>query len=183
MGLRKINNILHRDIGYFFVFMTIVYALSGVALNHTKDWNPDFQITKKEISLDLPKSRELINEKTLITELKRIGEFDKYLMTDYPSKNKIKVYYKNGSLLIDIKKSIGKLERLNKRPIFYEFNLIHRNPGGIWTLIVDIYAISLLLLAITGMFVIKGKNSFQKRGKWFVAAGFLFTIIMILLIN
>jgi len=82
MGLRKINNILHRDIGYFFVFMTIVYALSGVALNHTKDWNPDFQITKKEISLDLPKSRELINEKTLITELKRIGEFDKYLMTD-----------------------------------------------------------------------------------------------------
>ena len=183
MGLRKINNILHRDIGYFFVFMTIVYALSGVALNHTKDWNPDFQITKKEISLDLPKSRELINEKTLITELKRIGEFDKYLMTDYPSKNKIKVYYKNGSLLIDIKKSVGKLERLNKRPVFYEFNLIHRNPGGIWTLIVDIYAFSLLLLAITGMFVIKGKNSFQKRGKWFVAAGFLFTIIMILLIN
>ncbi len=183
MELSKINKSLHRDIGYFFVFMTIVYALSGIALNHAKDWNPDFQIIKKEINLNLPKSKELIDEKTLINELKRIGEFDKYLMTDYPSKNKIKVYYKNGSLLIDIKKSIGKLERLSKRPVLYEFNLIHRNPGGIWTLIVDIYAFSLLLLAITGVFIIKGKNSFQKRGKWFVMAGFLFTIVMILFIT
>ena len=33
---RKWNRAVHRDFGYLFLGMTIIYALSGIALNHMK---------------------------------------------------------------------------------------------------------------------------------------------------
>jgi uncharacterized protein len=32
----------HRDIGYVAVGLTLVYAVSGVAVNHIADWDPNF---------------------------------------------------------------------------------------------------------------------------------------------
>ena len=42
--IRKLLRILHRDLGYFIVGMTIVYGLSGIFLNHRHDFNPDYKI-------------------------------------------------------------------------------------------------------------------------------------------
>ena len=49
---RKWNRAVHRDFGYFFLGMTIIYALSGIAINHLKDWNPNYKITAEEIQVD-----------------------------------------------------------------------------------------------------------------------------------
>src|SRR3989442_15423660 len=41
---------IHRDIGYLAVGFTMIYALSGIAMNHIDDWDPNFhatEITKK----------------------------------------------------------------------------------------------------------------------------------------
>ena len=41
---------VHRDIGYLAVGFTLIYALSGIAMNHIDDWDPNFhssEITKK----------------------------------------------------------------------------------------------------------------------------------------
>ena len=46
---RKWNNILHRDIGYLAVGMSIIYALSGIALNHLVDWNPSYEVTQQDV--------------------------------------------------------------------------------------------------------------------------------------
>ena len=42
--LRKWSRILHRDIGYFFIGTTLIYGLSGIALNHMNDWNPNYKV-------------------------------------------------------------------------------------------------------------------------------------------
>ncbi|HPE87100.1 MAG TPA: peptidase, partial [Bacteroidales bacterium] len=34
MNFRKIVRITHRDLGYFFFAMTLIYALSGIGMNH-----------------------------------------------------------------------------------------------------------------------------------------------------
>ncbi|MEK7239068.1 MAG: hypothetical protein AAB224_00640 [Gemmatimonadota bacterium] len=39
--------------------------------------------------------------------------------------------------------------------------------------IADIYALALILLAVTGLFVIKGKQGITRRGGWLTAAGTL----------
>ena len=42
--------------------------------------------------------------------------------------------------------------------MLFEINQLHLNtPKGVWTIIADVYAIALILLAITGMFVLKGR--------------------------
>jgi len=37
---RKLIIATHRDVGYFFAGLTVLYAVSGVAVNHIDDWNP-----------------------------------------------------------------------------------------------------------------------------------------------
>ena len=67
---RKWNKAIHRDFGYFFLGMTIIYGLSGIALNHMQDWNPNYVIINKEIQVDLT------NKKLDKAEIKAI--LDKY---------------------------------------------------------------------------------------------------------
>ena len=55
MKLRKWNRIIHRDMGYIFFGMSVIYGLSGIALNHLDDWNPNYIIKIREVILeDLP---------------------------------------------------------------------------------------------------------------------------------
>lgn len=185
MDWRKTNKVIHRDLGYLFVFLTIIYAISGIAFNHLGEWNSNFIIEKQEINnLNLSASKAGFDEEILKSELKRIDQYHNYLMVDFPSESKIKVYFKNGSLLYDLNSKEGELERVSKRPLLYEINYFHRNPGGLWVWISDIFALSLITLAITGLFLSKGKNGFQGRGKWLVSIGTITTIFfMFLLFN
>ena len=44
MKARKLIIATHRDIGYFFAGLTVLYAISGVAVNHIDDWNPSYVV-------------------------------------------------------------------------------------------------------------------------------------------
>ncbi len=71
--LRKWSRILHRDIGYFFIFTSLIYGISGIALNHMSDWNPNYSVDIDyfETSLNL---RNSTNVKSNI--LKLLDEVD-----------------------------------------------------------------------------------------------------------
>ncbi|MCB9249541.1 MAG: hypothetical protein H6613_13830 [Ignavibacteriales bacterium] len=45
----------------------------------------------------------------------------------------------------------------------------------------DIFALSLIFLATTGLFMIKGKKGLTGRGKWFALLGILIPLIFLLL--
>ena len=74
--LRKWSRILHRDIGFFFIGASIIYGLSGIALNHLKDWNPNYFVSVKEFvtELDLRKSPTVKNN-----VIKLIDDIDKWM--------------------------------------------------------------------------------------------------------
>jgi len=49
----------HRDIGYLIIGLTFVYAISGLAVNHIEDWNPNFDVSREELVLDeVPQSTD-----------------------------------------------------------------------------------------------------------------------------
>ena len=52
MNWRRLNNVLHRDIGYLAVGLSIVYGVSGVAVNHKADWNPSYGVGKTFQQID-----------------------------------------------------------------------------------------------------------------------------------
>ena len=171
---RKVNNILHRDVGYFFFGMCIIYALSGIALNHISDWDPNYDILNRSIQLDpalLNSSMSAEEVEGMIKELEVNKNIKKHY---YPNSGTLKVFLVGGALTLNIQSGQGFLETVDRRPILFEVNYLHYNHSKfLWTWFSDIFAGGLILLAITGLFVLRGKKSFRKRGVWFVLVGIL----------
>src|SRR5205814_9255155 len=42
---------VHRDFGYVAVGFTLIYALSGIAINHIKDWDPNFTASERTVAI------------------------------------------------------------------------------------------------------------------------------------
>jgi hypothetical protein len=167
---RKLNLVTHRDLGYFFSFLILIYCVSGLALNHADDWNPDFIITKDTLQLDRKYARTDVNEHLILNFNKLVGE-ESHRIHDFPTHDQVKIYYKDASLHVYMDKKMGVYERLSKRAVFYQSNVLHRNSLKGWKWASDIFAILLILITVTGLFVIKGKNGISGRGKWLVMAG------------
>ncbi len=180
---RKWNRVIHRDFGYFFAAITIIYSLSGIALNHMDDWNPSYSVTTRKVPIKEAVFKSEFDKKKAKEILSLVGEEMNFKKIYFPpGKNQIKVFIKNGSLDIDLETNQANLEKIARRPIFYQVNFLHYNKvGNIWTWISDIFAGALILLAITGLFILKGKNGITRRGAWLTAAGLILPIIFILI--
>jgi uncharacterized protein len=178
--VRRLNIATHRDLGYFFSTLIIIYCLSGLALNHVNDWNPDFIIKKETISIDGTYATSDLNN-DLINEFGKLVGETKFKVYDTPTSDKVKIYYENASLLIDFSTREGFYERITRRPVFYQSNLLHRNSISGWKWVSDIFAIMLILISITGLFILKGKKGITGRGKWLIGAGALLPIIVVIL--
>jgi len=179
---RKWNRATHRDVGYFFFALAVIYSLSGIALNHINDWNPSYVVKTKEINLSKKITKQEINEQAAIEILKLIEEEKNYKKFYFPDDNTLKIFVKGGSALIDMNTGKGMLEKISRRKIFYEFNFLHyNNAGKYWKWVSDAFAVALMLLAITGLFVLKGKNGITRRGAWLTIAGILLPLIFLLI--
>ncbi len=183
MKWRKWNNILHRDLGYFFFGLTVIYAISGVASNHLRQWNSNFIVEQKTVQLTNITTETPVNLETIDNILEQVEEKDKYKSHFRPSRGKLQIFILDGGMIdVNLKAGTASLEKKRRRPVLREFNYLHLNHAQKhWTWVADIYAIALLLLAITGLFVLKGKNGLKGRGKWFVGAGILLPIIFLVL--
>jgi hypothetical protein len=182
MNWRKWNNIIHRDLGYFLVGLTIIYAISGVAANHLRQWDSNFITETKtfplqNISADKPVDIGLIN-----SILAQTGEAGKYKSHFRSAPGRLQIFLESGVMDVDMNTGQAMLERKRNRPVLREFNFLHLNHAGkAWTWVADVYALGLFLLAITGLFILKGKNGLKGRGKWFVIAGIVVPVVFLIL--
>ena len=181
--IRRWSIILHRDIGYFFIGTSIIYGLSGIALNHLNDWNPSYSVQLRtfETKLDLTKgsSTEIIRQFAV-----EAGNGMAYKSHYYPDDIMLKVFLKGGSnLLVNTETGIGRAEFLRKRAIFYEVNYLHYNPNDWWMWFSDIFAAALIFLAITSFFMVKGKKGATGRGGIYIALGFIIPIVFLVIFS
>ena len=180
--LRKWSRILHRDIGYFFIGTTIIYGLSGIALNHMSDWNPNYsvEISRFTTSVNLEKTTAI--KEHILTLLDDVDNRDNYKKHYYPNDNKLKIFLKGGSsIVVNINSGKGYAEYLKRRPVFYEVNYLHYNPNRFWTWFSDIFAVALVLFAITSIFMVKGKKGIKGRGGIYTALGILIPLLFLIL--
>ena len=178
--IRRLNIATHRDLGYFFSSLIIVYCLSGIALNHVNEWNPDFIIKKKTVQIDKQYSADQLTPEIINDFGKLVGE-KKYKVYDAPTHDQVKIYYDNASLHLNFTTMQGVYESVSRRPVFYQSNLLHRNSIKGWKWAADVFAVLLIVINITGLFVLKGKHGIKGRGKWLILAGALPPIIAIIL--
>lgn len=179
---RKWFRVVHRDFGYLFFGLTLVYSFSGIALNHLSDWNPNYVIVRKEITIDNP-SRLVkgITKDEVRKIMEEIGESRSYKNHYFPESNQLKVFLKGGSVMIDTETGYGLLEKVTRRPFFREVNYLHYNPQESWTWVSDLFAGALIILAITGLFLVRGAKGITGRGAWLTLLGIIIPIIFLII--
>ncbi len=177
---RKWNRILHRDVGYFFFGMTIIYALSGIALNHIDDWNPSYIIENRNI-----RTGGALTDTASAAAVKQFlsthGLDGKYKSHYSPRQGYLKIFIVNGSVDLDLNNGKGVIERLQRRPLFFHVNFLHYNPKKLWTWFSDLFCVALILLAVTGLFIIRGKKGITGRGAWLTSIGIIIPLILLFL--
>lgn len=178
---RKWNRAIHRDLGYFFFAMTVIYALSGIAVNHINDWNPNYAITYYEYEVDLDEYSGNWEKAEVIQLLEKLDEADRYKKHYIHRSGNLKVFLKNGSLFLNLNTGQGEVETIRRRPILHAANYLHYNPGKWWTWAADIFAGALILLAFTGLFILRGKNGIKRRGAILTVLGILVPLIYLIL--
>jgi len=180
MNIRNWIRILHRDTGYIFFGMCIVYGLSGIALNHLDDWNPDYVITHKSFNVsDIP-DKDAIGKDWILSVISGADLDVNYRSHYFSGANTLKVFLKEGAITVDIKSGEAQLEQIKRRPVFREVNFLHYNkPKKLWTWFSDIFAVSLIFLASTGLFMVKGKKGITGRGAWLTLLGIIIPLIFL----
>ncbi|MFA5300462.1 MAG: PepSY-associated TM helix domain-containing protein [Lutibacter sp.] len=177
MRWRRLTHVLHRDIGYIAAGLTIIYAFSGIAINHIQDWNPIYKIEKSTVVLDSIPSN-LTKDEVVHYVLNSVGETRVVKNTYRASPNELEIFVDGNTILVDYNTREVHQEKFYTRFLLKKFMDLHLNkPKGIWTYLADLFAISLLFLAISGLFMIKGKNGIKGRGAWLTLAGILIPVI------
>ena len=179
MNWRKWNRVLHRDIGFLFFGMTIIYALSGIALNHLADWNPNYIIVHNDVHWELDASDEITKD-SILKFLRDQGEETNYKQHYFPDPQRLKIFLKGGSIDVNLNTGHGRIEKLDRRPLFFQMNFLHYNPKRLWTWFSDLFCVALVLIAVTGLFIIRGKKGITGRGAILMAVGIIIPVIFLL---
>jgi hypothetical protein len=181
MKLSKLNRITHRDIGYLIAGLTMIYAISGIALNHKHDWNPNYIVDQQEVSTSMILERDSLTEEVVLQFLDEIGERDNFKTFYFPAGDKLTIFLKEGTVQYNVKSKSGYIERLTKRPVFNQLNFLHYNPGVWWKVFSDIYCVALILVTVTGLFIVKGRNGITRRGAVLTIIGIILPLLFLLI--
>lgn len=181
MKIRKLLRVLHRDLGYFIVGMTVVYALSGIYLNHRHDFNPDYKIYYSEINFNVPDKTDFTVEE-IKEVLRKVDANVVYKKHYLNNEGKIKIFIDNGEAVFNPENGAGYIQYLERRPLIFSFNKLHRaSIGTLWKWVSDLMAVILLFVAVSGLFLLKGKRSLQSWGWWLLAAGIIVPLAFIII--
>ncbi len=180
MKIRKLLRTLHRDIGYFITGIILIYAISGIALNHRNDWNPHHIVVQESIEVSEQESEDFTksNAEIILQKFEYMPRYKKH----FKSKNgMLKVFVENGMVIFDPETNIAEMELLIKRPMFYHINKLHMaGTKYVWVWLSDIIAVLLIFVTISGLFLIKGKKGIAGRGLWLTLLGFIVPAIFLI---
>lgn len=163
--------LLHRDLGYIFAGICIIYGVSGFIISLKPN---DKAILYKEITIGatlpanldasrIPMEWKALNQKYAITLAKNDG-------------NNVSLLFNGGEGVYNSATGEVTGKIFKKRAILVFFNKLHYNQMGNWKIMAQIFGVVLVFLAISGLFLAKGKYGFLKRGLWLTLLGVALTI-------
>lgn len=244
---------LHRDFGFLAVGLTLIYATSGIAVNHINDWNPSFvdysraltvpgplpaddkqaaEVVLKALEIDeapadvfgrresllryeidvpgakvevqtdraeihVTRGRE--TEVFPLTQTLPAGDWDAAVaalaiagISDEPTRvarvdiptREITISYERRTISVNDLGDEAEVIEQGEKPRFFLYvaNWLHLNRGKKgWTYIADFYAVVLLVLAFSGMIMVRGRQGLVGRGGVFLLIGLAIPIIYIII--
>lgn len=170
INVRLLLRFVHRDLGFLFFGLTIVYAVSGIALNHRDQWDPNYIIVQQTHQVARIPEQPMTREQAIAF----LGDFNLergFKRSFQPNDRTVRFFVADGTVELNLQTGIMEVELIRRRPIFHTFNKLHYNPKMGWTWFADIFAAGLIVLAVTGLFIVRGKYGITRRGGIWLAVG------------
>lgn len=179
---RRWNVAIHRDVGYVCAVLTVLYAVSGIAVNHIHDWNPNYRFVREARRFEpIPVSDRDTLVRLLVERLELPGP-PKDAFRSRPGA--IELFYDGWSVKADAEEGTAIVERPRERFLLFDANFLHLNRArGWWTFVADLYAGLLILLAVSGTLILRGRKGLAGRGKWLVLAGLAVPVAFLLVLR
>jgi hypothetical protein len=184
---------LHRDLGYFFIGITLIYAITGFVLSvRGLGWFKEEYIFKtmltQNIQIENFKEKLIIEAKagkldeiysietakTVERNINRMGFIDKTgdtLLFKYKERLIINYDQISGQTNVYYKAYPKYLQ------LFISAHLATNNY--VWYYLAMIYSVVLAFFAISAIFIVKGKYGFKRRGLALCLAGIILVLIFI----
>ncbi|MEN8203404.1 MAG: PepSY-associated TM helix domain-containing protein [Bacteroidota bacterium] len=182
MNWRKVNRWIHRELGFLFFGMSIIYGISGIALNHgaARHWNPGIISRSESFSYEPVLTKTEVNRDVIEEILEITGEKKNYKQYYFPNSDYLMIYLKGGHINVHLPSGDISLTRVRNRPVFMEMNYLHYNkPKKLWTWFSDLFAFGLILIAVSGLFLVKGKKGISGRGGILTLLGILIPLVFL----
>lgn len=172
----------HRDIAYFYVGLIISFALSGIFLNHRQSWHPRrYAYEKREFTV-APIFKDSINN-AWIENFAKEQKIDDHLRRFMAENDYLRISFEKNDVMINMRSGKGKIETYRVTPILGQMTQLHQDTSKWWIYYSDVFAVALLTIALTGMFIEKGRLSFKSRGWKLALIGIIFPLIFLFLIS
>ena len=184
MSWRKWNRWLHRELGYLFFGMTLVYGLSGIALNHgvARHWDPSLVTRNETFQYTSGITRTQVDRELVEDILELTGERQHFKQYFFPNDAYLIIFLKGGQIQLELESGQVNLIKIRNRPVFREVNYLHYNkPKQIWTWFSDLFALALILLAISGLLMVRGKRGIRGTGGILLGIGVLIPLLFLIL--
>jgi len=150
-------------------------------MNHRRDWNPHYSVVSEEIKAPVSDTSK-ISESDVVTLLKSFQYHPVYKKYFITREGEVKIFVEEGTVVYNPQEGKAVLEVLKRRPFFFQINKIHlAQTGRLWIWISDTMAAFLLFVAISGIFLLKGKYGLKGRGWWLLAIGIAIPLTAIFL--
>jgi len=177
LNWRRWNTLLHRDVGFVCVGLTLLYALSGVAVNHRRDWNPNYTIEKAAAQV-LPMAAGQVMAADVQAILRQLGENRLQERFFQPDPENVWIFVDGRVVKVHLPSGAVAHERVAKRSFWYPLNALHLNhPQGVWTWVADLYAVALAFLALSGLLMLRRQT--LRRGLVLTVAGVVMPLLFI----
>jgi len=172
----------HRDIAYFYVGLIIAFSFSGIFLNHRQTLNPRrYTYETKDIQIK-PFQKDQVTGAFAI-ELGKSLNIDDDLRRFQFSEDVLTISFVNNDLKIKASDGSGSLITYRTIPLLGQMTKLHIDTSKWWIYYSDVFGLGMMVIAITGMFIEKGKNSFRQRGFKLALLGIIFPLIFLFLLS
>jgi hypothetical protein len=166
---------IHRDLGFLTVGLCLVYGISGFLLNHINGKDPAYKTTEVTLQLDTHLTNE---ELTALWADRKFPQLKKIMAID---EDHSRLMLQGGIGIYNPVTGVADYELHSKNEFIYWINKLHYNKIKGWSIMGDLFAFSLIFLAVSGLFMVKGKHGIARRGKWYLTGGILIPILYIVL--
>jgi len=177
---RKWCRTFHRELGYLAVGLTLVYAVSGIVVNHAHHWDVNYARTTETFTIAAPGTGPTADIEPVV--LDRLGLAGPVKGTWRAGETEFQVFQEGVGFDVDLVTGQVVKRAFRKRPLLFDLNFMHLNSGKApWTGIADVYGGMLIVMALTGIFLVRGPRGLRGRGGLLMGAGFLLPVAYALL--